>query len=165
MNGEVSIIEPETLEYLPAATLLRLVEKTQKANKNGKAFQLLLRDCPALFRQFEEWDLTVGFNLDNEYVNISFSGDGEKLKTVWGALRRAGFNTRNRPEKGDTAFNAFWSKEGYAEIFMMFASTLCKRVQVGTKMVEQPIYETQCGDLPEIEADSTEVVVADEIPF
>jgi hypothetical protein len=156
VNARVTIIEPETLEYLPAKTLLRLVEQSQKTAKNAKAFRLAVSTFPDLFRAFEELDLDVTFHLDNEYVSLSFAGDGEKLKTVWGHMRRAGFNTRSRPAKGDTTFNAFWSQEGYADIFMMFSSILCRRVQVGTKMVEQPIYETQCGELPEIEADSGE---------
>lgn len=29
---------------------------------------------------------------------------------------------------------------------------MSRRVQVGTKMVEQPVWETQCGDLPELPA-------------
>jgi hypothetical protein len=168
VNAQVTIIEPETLEYLPAKTLLRLVEQSQKTAKNAKAFRLAVSTFPDLFRTFEELDLTVAFNLDNEYMNLSFAGDGEKLKTVWGHMRRAGFNTRQRPAKGDTTFNAFWSQEGYADIFMMFSSTMCRRVKIGTKMVEQVIYETQCGELPEIEAPSTEVAVveyANDIPF
>ena len=49
--------------------------------------------------------------------------------------------------------------------------TLCRRVQVGTKMVEQPIYETQCGELPELDADAPKANLAvveggfDDIPF
>lgn len=169
MNSEVSIIEPDTLEYLPAKTLLRLVEQSQKTAKNAKAFRLAVGTFPELFRTFEELDLTVSFNLDNEYMGLSFAGDGEKLKTVWGHMRRAGFNTSQRPAKGDTTFNSFWSQEGFADIFMMFSSTLCKRVKIGTKMVEQPIYETQCGDLPEIESEDKPVAVVEEyandIPF
>lgn len=169
MNAQVTIIEPETLEYLPAKTLLRLVEQSQKTAKNAKAFRLAVGTFPDLFRAFEELDLNVGFNLDNEHINLSFAGDGEKLKTVWGHMRRAGFNTTTRPAKGDTEFNAFWHQEGFAGIFMMFSSTMCRRVKVGTKMVEQAIYETQCGELPEIETDDKPVTVveeyADDIPF
>jgi hypothetical protein len=33
---------------------------------------------------------------------------------------------------------------------MSFSSTACRRVQVGVQMVEQPIYEVQCGELPEL---------------
>lgn len=165
MSSNISIIEPESLEYLPAKTLLRLLERSQQVSRNAKLFQQTVKGCSDLFRRFEELDIDPGFALDNEWISLSFTGDGEKLKTVWAALRRHGFNTTSRPKKGDTEFNAFWRKEGYADIFMLFTSALCRRVQVGTEMKEVPIYETQCGDLPEIEADSTEVVVVDEVPF
>jgi len=168
MNEEVTIIEPEPLEHLPAKTLLRLVEQQQKAAKNGKMFKATVTAFPELFRSFEEMDIDPTFDVGNAWINLSFAGDGDRLKAVWGLLRRAGFNTTSRPKKGDTAFNAFWSQDGYGDIFMMFSSTLCRRVQVGTEMKEVPIYETQCGELPEIEAPNTQVVVAEEtndIPF
>jgi hypothetical protein len=168
MNTEVTIIEPEQLEYQPAKTLLRLVEKSQQTVKNAKIFKQTIVAFPALFREFEESDIDVQFGLENDWIAIRFTGDGDKLKDVWGLLRRNGFNTNNRPKKGDTEFYSFWTHDGHAQLFMCFTSSLCKRVKVGTKMVEQDIFETQCGDLPEIEADSTEITVAevaDDIPF
>lgn len=155
----------ETLELLPAKTLLRLVERSQLASKNLAAFKQTVNAVPELFRRFEELDIDVGFCLDNTYINVSFTGDGEKLKAAWGALRRHGYNTSARPKKGDTTFNAFWTRDGQAELFMMFSSSMCRRVQVGTKMVEQPIYETQCGDLPEIEEPAAKSVVVVEEDF
>lgn len=170
MNVQMTVVEPEELEYLPAKTLLLLVERSQTASKNLKAFKRTVNAVPGLFRRFEELDIDVSFNLDNAYINMNFTGDGEKLKAAWSALRRHGYNTTARPKKGDTTFNAFWVREGQAELFMMFSSSLCRRVQVGTKMVEQPIYETQCGELPEIEEPSATAVAvveehANDIPF
>lgn len=168
MNSEVTIIEPETLEYLPAKTLLRLVEKSQQTAKNAKAFRQTVTALPSLFRALEEMDIEPRFDLDNEYITLQFTGDGNKLKEVWGLLRRHDYNVTARPEKGETQFCAFWNREGSTQFFMYFTSSVCRRVQVGTKMVEQPIYETQCGELPEIAADDKAVVVmeeADGIPF
>lgn len=168
MNSEVSIIEPETLEYLPAKTLLRLVEKSQQSAKNAKAFKQTISALPALFRGFEEMDIEPRFDLDNEYITLQFTGDGNKLKEVWGLLRRHDYQVSSRPEKGDTQFCAFWNREGQAKLFMYFTSSMCRRVQVGTEMKEVPIYETQCGELPEIEAEDKPVVVAevkDDIAF
>jgi hypothetical protein len=163
--NDLNIIEPETLEYLPAATLLRLSTKAQKASKHYQAFKNTVIALPELFRGFEQMDVEPSFDLDNEYIMLQFAGDGAKLKQVWGLLRRNGYNTTLRPQKGETQFLAFWERKDQAQIFMYFTSTLCKRVQVGTEMKEVPIYETQCGDLPEIEADSTEVVVVEDMPF
>lgn len=170
MNAQLTVVEPEQLEYLPAKTLLRLVERSQTMTKNLKSFKQTVSAQPELFRRFEELDLDVGFNLENSYIGLSFTGDGEKLAVVWRALRTHGYNTASRPAKGDTTFNAFWRCEGLADLFMMFSSSMCRRVKVGTKMVEQPIYETQCGELPEIDKEDSAVVVAsevdaDDIPF
>jgi hypothetical protein len=169
VNAQLSVIEPEALEYLPAKTLLRLIERSQSASKNCKAFQQTVKQVPELFRTFEEMDLDVGFCLDNTWISLSFSGDGPRLAAVWRVLRRHGFNTSARPVKGDTTFHAFWKREGQAEIFMSFSSSMCRRVQVGTRMVEQPVYETQCGEMPadlEIEAPKNAIVEADDdIPF
>ena len=41
-------------------------------------------------------------------------------------------------------------EEGLSRFWMQFTSSVCKRVQVGTKTVEQPIYEVQCGALPDL---------------
>lgn len=169
MNAQVTIIEPEQLEYLPAATLLRLVERHQKATKKFKEFKAAIGAFPELFRGFEGLDIEPSFGLDNDYISLNFAGDGPKLSAVWKLLRRHGYNTGCRPKKGDTTFYAFWTQEGHAQFFMNFTSTMCKRVQVGTQMVEQPIYETQCGDMTaglEIEAPKTSVVeVDDDLPF
>jgi hypothetical protein len=165
VNSEVNIIEPEILEYLPAQTLLRLSTRAQKAGKHFKAFKKTVTALPELFRGFEQIDIECSFDLDNEYITLQFAGDGEKLKQVWGLLRRSGYNTSHRPKKGDTQVYAFWDRTDHAQIFMYFTSTLCRRVQIGTEMKEVPIYETQCGDLPEIEADSTDVAVLEDVPF
>lgn len=167
--NDVSVIEPETLEYLPAKTMLELMKKSQQTAKNGKLFRTTVTALPQLFRTFEEMDIEPRFDLDVGYISLPFAGDGHKLGEVWGLLRRHGYKTSLRPEKGQNEFCAFWKREDFAELFMHFTSTLCKRVQVGTKMVEQPIYETQCGDLlPELGSDDKPVVVAeviDDVPF
>ena len=168
MNNEVSIIEPETLEYLPAKTLLRLVEQAQKAKKFGALFQLTVKSFPGLFRRLEELDIDATFSLSDGDVNVAFTGDGPKLTEVWKALRAAGYQPNNRPKKGESTFYSHWFQEGYSTVWMNFSSSVCRRVQVGTKMVEQPIYEVQCGELPEIEVNDKPVVVVedtDDIPF
>lgn len=172
MSAVPSVIEAETLEYLPAKTLLRLIERQQKAAKNCKEFKLAITTFPELFRAFEDLDIEPGFAMDGDYIQLSFAGDGPKLATVWKLLRQHGYKNSCHPKKGDTTFYCFWSREGYAQFFMSFTSTMCRRVQVGTKMVEQPIYETQCGEMAadlEIEAPKNAVAVAevadDDIPF
>lgn len=172
MNIEVIDVEVEVLDYLPAKTMLKLVEHSQKVSKSLKDFKRTVKELGTLFRSLEELDIDLQFNPDGEYIALMFTGDGERLKRVWGELRRNGYKTTSHPAKGDTTFYAFWEREGYARLFMNFSSSMCKRVQVGTKMVEQPIYETQCGELPEldVEAPATNLTVVeggfdDDIPF
>lgn len=169
MNAQVSIIEPEQLEYLPAKTLLRLIERQQKAAKHFKEFKHAVGTFPELFRNLEEMDIDPGFELDNDYINLSFAGDGPKLATVWKLLRQHGYKNSCHPKKGDTTFYAFWEQEGHAKFFMNFTSSVCRRVKVGTKTIEQDVYETQCGEMPtdlEIEAPKNAVVeVDDDLPF
>jgi hypothetical protein len=163
----ISFIEAEQVQYLPAKTLLKLVEKHQQASKNAKTFKQTVTDFPGLFRTLEELDIDVQFGLDNDWIALRFTGDGDKLKEIWGLLRRNGFNTTQRPKKGDTEFYSFWNREGQATLFMCFTSSLCRRVQVGTQMKEVPIYETQCGELPELDVSTptSAVTVVDDAPF
>lgn len=48
--------------------------------------------------------------------------------------------------------------EEFQQVWLMLDISIqtCKQVQVGTKKVEQPIYETQCEDLVEIDEEQSE---------
>lgn len=169
MLAEISI---ERLEELPATTMLRLVEKSKKAKKNLAAFQATVTQCRELFLKLEALDIEPDFDMQGGDINIRFAGDGAKLGEVWGELRRAGYNTFKHPAKGDTEFYAHWNGEGLAQIWLVFTSSMCRRVQVGTRTVtkEEPIYETQCGELPELESPAPTLTVIDggaddDIPF
>lgn len=165
--SHVTIIEPEKLEYLPAKTLLSLVQKSQRAAKNFKAFRETIIARPELFRAFEELDVEPSFQDDNDYIVLQFTGDGNKLRDVWKALRQHDYRPSSHPKTGDTQATVFWESQGVARIFMYFTSSVCRRVQVGTKMQEVPIYETHCGELPELDTPENEVVAAEveEMPF
>lgn len=165
-------IEIERLEALPAATMLRLVEKSKKARKHAAAFQAVITSFPSLFTKFEEMEIEPEFDFGNDHITFRFAGDGAKLGQIWGELRRHGYNTHSRPEKGKSEFYTFWERDGFARIFMIFTSSVCRRVQVGTRTVtkEEPIYETQCGELPELEAAAPALTVIEggadsDLPF
>jgi len=150
MNTEVSL-DVDFIEGLPAKTMLQLIEKAQATQKNLTRFRETVRLRTSLFRRLEELDIDLTFNAENEYIVMRFTGDGKRLGDVWGELRRAGYTVQSRPEKGETEFNAFWRQEGLAEILMLFSSSVCRRVKVGTRTVVQDVYETQCGELPVLE--------------
>lgn len=148
MNAQVTVIEPESLEYVPAKTLLRVVEAAQNAKKWSAQFQATVNAHIALFRWLEVQDLDVRFSLTDGEMNLSFTGDGPRLGQVWGELRRNGFRPDAHPQKGQSEFCTRWHKEDYSVFWMRFCSSVCRQVQVGTRTVEMPIYETHCGEMP-----------------
>lgn len=168
-------IDVDMLEHLPAKTMLKLVEQAQKIKRHSEAFQKTIKSRPALFRRLEELDIDIRFNVEDGDMNMLFTGDGEKFGAVWGELRRAGWSPNCRPEKDTkkSEFYTHWNHEdtSLARFWMHFTSSICKRVQIGTKTVEQPIYEIQCASLPDlIESAGVSNVVAaggfdDDIPF
>jgi hypothetical protein len=80
----------------------------------------------------------------NEF-NLSFSGTAGAFKQIWAFLRKEGYKPGSRPEEIRlSSFCTWWYKEESMQIWFSFSSTQCKVVKVGTKMVEQAVYETQC---------------------
>lgn len=86
--------------------------------------------------------------------DIQFSGDAHKLAAVVRILRTSGFTSLSaKPKEGDTTWSAFYRHPACAiEVWLYFTSTVCQRVKVGTRLVEQDIYETRCGEIPDLDA-------------
>lgn len=97
--------------------------------------------------------LALGIEATYSYgsLTVSFAGDKQKFYKVFRLLRLAGFTfDAERPKLGATSWNAFWDHSSRAEgtrVYFNFSSSICRRVKVGTKMVEQDVYETVCADL------------------
>lgn len=151
-------LDVEFLMSQPIKSVMALAERQKRFTQNAAKFRDVLQAKSDLFVALEELDIDIRYDFDGGSVDVVFCGDGDKLGKVWGLLRRAGYYTESRPKKGETGFNAFWDCPGYAKVWLQFSSTMCRRVQVGTKMVEQPVYEVQCGDLPEIDAPASDLV-------
>lgn len=81
-------------------------------------------------------------------LDLSAIGNSGALSTVWRALRTRGWNTtKDKPEPGDIGWSGFWRHPDHEyQIFLTFSSTVCKRVQVGTRMEEMPVYEVRCDE-------------------
>lgn len=104
------------------------------------------------------------------YIRAHFAGDAHKLANIVRILRTAGFDTHaGRPKPGDTEWSAFYTHPNCStQLWLYFTSSICKRVQVGTKFVEQPVFETRCesGDLSEAVALPAPTAAIEEgIPF
>lgn len=82
-------------------------------------------------------------------IDVRLIGDGPKLTQFVRIMRTAGFEIQgNRPKPGDTTWNAFFAHpECGMRLWLTFTSSVCRRVKIGTRMVEQDVFETQCGQI------------------
>ena len=93
-----------------------------------------------------EWQVSSGIDINSKCVDLSHSGDKLVLEGVFRALRKLGYEPDKRPEANESYFTTFWNRPGTTlRVYTRFSSTVCKRVKIGTKMVEQDIFETRCG--------------------
>lgn len=139
------------LADMPVRTLLALEDKRLSAERFLHAAAQALRQAAPLFVALEAMDIDVSIAVDSLSIDVKFAGDGRKLGEVWSLLRHAGWgDPSSRPKKGATAYNAFWNHPKHPQIWLCFSATSCRRVQVGVQMVEQPVYEVQCGEWPEL---------------
>jgi len=77
-------------------------------------------------------------------LNCRFSGDKQLFLRVMRAQYRHGLRPNFKHlQKG--ASEGFWSCQvGQVRVWTSFSSTQCRRVQVGTKLEQVPVYETVC---------------------
>lgn len=81
-------------------------------------------------------------------LDFHIVGNKSVLVNVFRILRTQGWETHfERPKEDDPTWVGFWyHPDCSTRIWLNFASSVCKRVQVGTALVEQPIYEVRCND-------------------
>lgn len=159
MSASEISVDVDMMAELPATSMLAFIAKKQQVDKFFHETAVMLREAAPLFRFLEQKGIELRFDTDYFYTSVTFTGSGDVFAEVWAEMRRNGFTPTHRPKKGDIEFAAYWDRPGCSRLFMTFTSSVCKRVQVGVKMVEQAVYETRCGEvLPEISADD---VVAD----
>ena len=94
----------------------------------------------------QEWIMRIHFDGVSS-LDISVSGDHHAFKGTFGALSKLGYKPSKRPkEEKLSAWNGwFYNHDGdHPIIWVTFSSTKCTRKKVGTKMVEQDIYEIVC---------------------
>jgi hypothetical protein len=148
--NEISI-DVEQLERLPIKSLLAAIEAMKQGKKNAEKQIATVRYYSAMFSELEALEVEPRFSAASSSIDLQFTGTADLLAKVWVVLRRHGFKPGNRPKAGEPSYSTYWTPraqpEGMASIWMYFTSSVCKRVQTGTKMVETPVYETQCGEL------------------
>lgn len=97
----------------------------------------------------KEWFIGAEIDLNSISIDIKYSGDRHTLNGCFAALRSLGYIPNERPKGANLAsFVTYWNRDphklGDLRIWFRFASTKCAVVKVGTKMVEQAVYETVC---------------------
>jgi hypothetical protein len=92
-------------------------------------------------------------------LDISFTGDKDKLVAALRIIMREGYKGKEeKPKQGDTSWYSWFHAEGKHPIWFSFTSSVCRRVKVGTKMVEQDVYEVRCGDDSVVSEDQLEIM-------
>lgn len=125
----------------------KLVESQEHLTKEAAWYHRNKEEIAAVAEIFNESDITVtNARLGGQCVDLSIAGDSEVLKKVFTIFRNRGYAPSDRPDENDkTSFSCFFNHPDWeCRFWLSFTSTVCHRVQVGTKMVEQPIYEIRC---------------------
>jgi hypothetical protein len=134
---------------------MKIIQQANRAARDNvkKINELIKRDTKRVSEVIKTLQ-RAGININHVYLdsssyNVSVTGTRTDLDIMFGVLRRAGLIPRSRPAEKQTDYCAFWNwsddvVDGY--LWVSFSSTTCKRVQVGTRMEEVPVYETVCEE-------------------
>ena len=80
-------------------------------------------------------------------MNMSVNGNKDVLVKAIRVLRTKGFETTARaPSEKQSEYSATFKNQNGPSIFLMFTSTQCQRVKIGTKLVEEDVYEVVCSE-------------------
>lgn len=169
MNAIVEQILKETEEdFVKVGLQKRHDNIAEKARRWFAAKDKLLPVCKA----FQALGGDVRVDAEGDLI-ISVAGDKELFVKAWKLLRSVGI--RLRPAEAGATFISQIHHAQDMLILFQFSSTVCRRVKVGTKMVEQDVYETQCGpdlntvDMKQLEAEvtaaATPALEGGDIPF
>lgn len=143
MNAKISEVDtiPESLVDIRLAEQALAIAKDRLQWNSCKDFFSPL--CNAL----QQLGAEPYFNGGTIYV--SMTGDKDKLTRAFRIFRTADMTfSAERPKKGDSEWRAaFRHASQSVYVYFQFTSSVCRRVKVGTKTVEQDVFETQCGDI------------------
>ena len=130
---------------------MKMVQEANKAARNyrrainntirrdGKRVQII---CKALQKAGVS---ITSINIDSMSYNVSIAGSRADLDVLFGVLRRAGLTPDLRPAEKTESYCTYWRAEDF-RVWVWFTSTSCKRVQVGTKTEEVPVYDMVCEE-------------------
>lgn len=144
-----------------------LYEALRKEREDLRTRRLKLKNSIGKIEQLIRDLVEIGCEISfPNTIDVSVTGDKHKFLLLLRTLNRHGLRTP-KIEKGATGFSEFFYPEGSeVTLWVRFSSTVCRRVKVGTKMVEQDIYDTVCDEIyPHGEAVVAAPDYEDSIPF
>jgi len=122
-----------------------LAEAKAKARNDRQWYKTHKKEITRVAEAFEGIELQR-VKLESECIDLSVSGGYDALKDCFRVFRTLGYEPENRPEEEKfSSFSTYFNHpEQQIQFWLSYTSTLCKMVRVGTKTVEQPIYEVVC---------------------
>jgi hypothetical protein len=122
-------------------------QEQEKLNKRRADWKKYKQSLASLVTEVQKVEADLGFS-DYGWLTLNISGDKHKLAAVVRALRTRGYKTEEEPpKKGQSSWNPLFYRDDSPTVYLTFTSTACRMVKVGTKMVEQAVYETVCDEL------------------
>lgn len=99
-------------------------------------------------------------------VDVRLIGDKHQLLSLLRILNRYGFKTKKIEKGQNEYYESFVVPDSDLGLWIHFTSTVCRRVKIGTKMVEQDVYEVVCDEqMPYGEQPPAPAPTEDSIPF
>lgn len=97
-------------------------------------------------RQLVALGLVPEFSIDDSGWNICVTGNCNTRTLVLAVFQTHGFKPMFEPKEGESYYSTWMQHETINRFWFSFSNSACERVKVGTKMVEQDVYETRCID-------------------
>ena len=142
-----------------------VIEKLNKLRQHRAAMQFHAAKLIALFTDVEA--LGGEPHSDGDWIFVPVTGDKHKFLAFARVIAKHGFKVP-KVEKGATGFTQLeFLGEGDNQLYLyfQFSSSVCRRVKVGTKTVEQDVYETVCDELMPYAESTPMPEPANNIPF
>lgn len=143
----------------------KLRAKREQLKKFRIALQANAEKLRAILADFVE--LGAEPITDGDWIHITVTGDKHKFLQFCRAMRKHGIELP-KVEKGATGLTKlhYLGEAFEITLYFNFSSTQCRRVKVGTKMVEQDVFETVCDEvMPYEPAQPMAAAPADDFPF
>lgn len=137
------------IESIDTSVEANLAERALQLSKARQKWESIKEVYRPIVRALQKLEIEPTLEQVASYLTVSFTGDSHKLSAVVRILRTNGFSTTADPPKpGNNEWYAYYrSEKSNVPVWLYFTSSICRRVKIGTKMVEQDVYETVCGEV------------------